>query len=295
MFGEALQRCLIGLTEASRSVAILFSGGVDSLLIALLAQRFLPAHCFIDLINVSFDEKSGDFSGAPDRRRGLKAYSYLKKKYLKSLYRLILVNVGRTELSRCRSESIAFLIAPSCSVLDDSIGCVQWFAAKGEGLVYEEDRNIQEMKSVASVALVGSGADEVFGGYMRHRHAYDKGDRDAVIDGLEEELRVIGRRNLGRDDRVTLETLYRAPYLDEIFVSWANQLPLECKTDFKKERGVGEKKIIREALKRLGVPEELYSAPKQAMQFGTRIAHLENSKEKGSDVCLRLVPCCEKF
>ena len=59
-------------------------------------------------------------------------------------------------------------------------------------------------RSVASVALVGSGADEVFGGYMRHRHAYDKGDRDAVIDGLEEELRVIGRRNLGRDDRVTL-------------------------------------------------------------------------------------------
>lgn len=62
MFGEALQRCLIGLTEASRSVAILFSGGVDSLLIALLAQRFLPAHCFIDLINVSFDEKSGVYT-----------------------------------------------------------------------------------------------------------------------------------------------------------------------------------------------------------------------------------------
>jgi len=32
-----------------------------------------------------------------------------------------------------RSARIASLIAPSSTVLDDSIGCAQWFAARGKG------------------------------------------------------------------------------------------------------------------------------------------------------------------
>lgn len=42
---------------------------------------------------------------------------------------------------------------------------------------------------------------------------------------------------------------YRSPFLDDLFVEWVTSLPLECRTDFTQPRGVGEKWLIREALK----------------------------------------------
>lgn len=57
-------------------------------------------------------------------------------------------------------------------------------------------------RSEARIVIVGSGADELFGGYMRHRTTYLKRGRNAVVEELREELRRIGERNLGRDDRV---------------------------------------------------------------------------------------------
>jgi hypothetical protein len=35
----------------------------------------------------------------------------------------------------CRHERVRHLIYPSNSVLDDSIGCAVWFAARGKGLL----------------------------------------------------------------------------------------------------------------------------------------------------------------
>lgn len=52
------------------------------------------------------------------------------------------------------------------------------------------------------MVLVGSGADELFGGYSRHRVCYQKGGRDGAIDEIQLELSQIGERNLARDDRV---------------------------------------------------------------------------------------------
>lgn len=38
-----------------------------------------------------------------------------------------------------RSIRIAALVHPASTVLDDSIGCAQWFAARGEGHLLEAD------------------------------------------------------------------------------------------------------------------------------------------------------------
>lgn len=297
-FSWAVRRCLSD-SEALESVGILFSGGVDSLLVAIMAHYCVPPDCTIDLINVSFDNSTSDFSGAPDRSRGIAAYEHLKTSYPQRQFRLLLANVSKDELSRCRTERIAAVVAPADSVLDDSIGCVQWFAARAEGIVYNsepEQHNqsssaSQSAKSQAKLILVGTGADELFGGYSRHRGCFVKGGRNLALAELELELSRIGERNLSRDDRVvsSLGKDARAPFLDDVFVEWVNSLPLEIKADFSMKRGMGEKRLIREALKVLGVPEALYSAPKRAMQFGTRIAKLENRKEKGSDVCKRLL------
>lgn len=80
-----------------------------------------------------------NYDEAPDRPQSIKAFKYLKSCYPELSLHLLLVNVGLNELVHCRKKYISSAIAPACSVLDDSIGCVQWFAARGEGLLFEDE------------------------------------------------------------------------------------------------------------------------------------------------------------
>lgn len=60
-------------------IAILFSGGIDSAIIALLASKYVESDEPIDLLNVSFEKpvNSGNFE-CPDRLTSLKTLEELK-------------------------------------------------------------------------------------------------------------------------------------------------------------------------------------------------------------------------
>lgn len=81
-----------------------------------------------------------------------------------------------------------------------------YFAARGQGVV-QTDNGMQEYTSKANILLSGLGADELFGGYGRHRRAFEQTQRSeeqrwaALTEELEMDLTRIGTRNLGRDDR----------------------------------------------------------------------------------------------
>lgn len=81
--------------------------------------------------------------------------------------------------------------------------------------------------------------------------------------------------------------LVRFPYLDEDVVSYLNSLPVWDKADLALPRGVGEKLLLRLAARQLGLGQSAV-LPKRAMQFGSRIAKMEEKKEKASDKCTRL-------
>ncbi|NXG91815.1 ASND1 protein, partial [Stercorarius parasiticus] len=313
------------MSNRKAHVAVLFSGGIDSMVIAALADKHVPLEEPIDLLNVAFmikeqakqkgntkkhsnqeiqldllcpqesckdlDAKTGAHLSCfdvPDRITGRAGLKELEAINPSRTWNFVEINVAPEELKRMRQQSIKHLIYPLDTVLDDSIGCAIWFASRGEGFIANQGR-LKPYKSPAKVVLTGIGADEQLAGYSRHRVCFKKYGLEGLNKELEMELDRISSRNLGRDDRIIGDhgKEARFPFLDEEVVSFLNSLPISDKADLTLPRGVGEKLILRLAAKEFGLTASTV-LPKRAVQFGSRIAKLENNSEKASDTCSRL-------
>ena len=103
------------------------------------------------------------------------------------------------ELQSIRSSHIKHLLHPLHTVLDDSIGCAIWFAARGRG---EDFVTGEQVETPARVLLLGMGIDEQLGGYSRHRTRFARESHEGLGEELRMELMRISERNLGRDNRI---------------------------------------------------------------------------------------------
>ncbi|NXS28478.1 ASND1 protein, partial [Pomatostomus ruficeps] len=276
------------LSHKKAHVAVLFSGGIDSMVIAALADKHVPLEEPIDLLNVAFTGAHLSCFDVPDRITGRAGLKELEAINSSRTWNFVEINVTLEELKKMRKQRINYLIYPLDTVLDDSIGCAIWFASRGEGFICNQGE-LKPYKSPAKVVLSGIGADEQLAGYSRHRVCFRKDGLDGLNKELEMELGRISSRNLGRDDRIIGDhgKEARFPFLDEDVVSFLNSLPVSEKADLTLPRGIGEKLILRLAARELGLTDSTV-LPKRAVQFGSRIAKLESNSEKASDTCSRL-------
>ncbi|XP_050237210.1 uncharacterized protein LOC126686946 isoform X2 [Mercurialis annua] len=157
-------------------VAVLFSGGLDSMILAALLDECLDPSFGIDLLNVSFD---GQF--APDRISSKTGVAELRR--IAPLRRWNLVEID-ADLSKLVLETkhVMSLINPANTYMDLNIGIALWLAASGYGWVSRGTSNSKDeseqrvrYESQARIVLVGSGADEQCAGYGRHRTKYRSG------------------------------------------------------------------------------------------------------------------------
>mmetsp|Transcript_95529 Transcript_95529/g.274045 ORF Transcript_95529/g.274045 Transcript_95529/m.274045 type:complete len:739 (+) Transcript_95529:58-2274(+) len=112
----------------SSRVGLLFSGGLDSTVLAALAAEALPDGETVELLNVAFDR------AAPDRLTALCSFGDLVARYGAQRFRLVLADVEEAEVRR-NEASICRLLGPGATHLDFNIAAALWFAARGEGLV----------------------------------------------------------------------------------------------------------------------------------------------------------------
>ncbi|KAL3699321.1 hypothetical protein R1sor_017343 [Riccia sorocarpa] len=262
-------------------VAVLFSGGVDSMILAAIADQFVDPSACIDLLNVSFE---GNL--APDRITALSGLRELKEVFPLRRWRLIKIDATLSDMQRFRGHLLS-LLCPSNTYMDINIGTALWLAATGKGYVHEDSSQEVEpelTETQARVLLVGSGADEQCGGYGRHRTKFRQGGWETLECEMKMDFNRIWKRNLGRDDRCLSDQGREArfPFLDEDVVSTLLSLPLWEVVNMEEPAGYGEKKILRQVARLLG----LYNAsslPKRAIQFGSRIARESNRKDFGSN------------
>jgi asparagine synthetase B (glutamine-hydrolysing) len=315
--------------SSRRSTGVLFSGGVDSVVLAALAadilssqhrserikiesesrselesspymMRFrmtekLPSNPILYLYNVSFGpnpEKSRD------REAALISYEALQKKYednnqtrdddLNIVFRDIVVEWEDI----CRSDPhIRTLLLPKSTVMDVNIATALWFASQGG--TTEETKTDTDIDTEIicndhrspRVLLLGMGADELMGGYGRHRKAYEEGGWEQFRKEITMDQNRLWERNCGRDDRLTSDhgREARFPFLDAHVVQFlqnsATEEDLIC--DFRLPPGVGDKRILRLIAQRLGC-EHASGLVKRAIQFGSRVSHLSDKKRFGS-------------
>ncbi|KAJ4486396.1 asparagine synthase-domain-containing protein [Lentinula aciculospora] len=197
-------------------VAVLFSGGIDSTILALLADRHVLRDEPIDLLNVAFENprkiqvqqkgninpnkkkstskpvKSGSDQAlltstqtqymVPDRVTGLQEVEELRRLCPSRVWKFVEINVPYNE-SQAARHRVEGLMNPVRTVMDLSLALALYFASRGVGQVRSrpEDDPIPYM-SPARVLINGLGSDELLGGYGRHRSAFNTGGWAAVVE-----------------------------------------------------------------------------------------------------------------
>ncbi|RDB28658.1 Asparagine synthetase domain-containing protein 1 [Hypsizygus marmoreus] len=195
-------------------VAVLFSGGIDSTMLAFLAHRHIPIGEPIDLLNVAFEnprkvklQAEGNAGGlsrkekkarernsgktemlptvpymVPDRVTGLQELDELRNLCPDRIWNFVEINVPYEESQPAR-PLIESLMSPGRTIMDMSLALALYFASRGTGqLRCSPDADPIPYTSSARVLLNGLGSDELLGGYGRHRTAYNAGGWQTVVE-----------------------------------------------------------------------------------------------------------------
>jgi len=227
-------------TRTAGRFALLFSGGLDS---ALLAS-YLP-RCPLLAVGLN---------GASDLKTAREAAMLLDRED-----DLVEVRLSPDEVKSLAGDVARLAYSPSR--MDLELGTVM-LAAFRECL----DTGLTELFS-------GHGADELFGGYARYEYLASSGDTGAAGSEMFRDLLGIWRgldRNHALARTAGVDVCY--PYLDREVVRLALSIPPERKVVGSTEAG---KEYIRKfplrevACRRL--PEKLALQPKRAMQYGSGV------------------------
>jgi asparagine synthetase B (glutamine-hydrolysing) len=216
---------------ADSGAAVLFSGGVDCAVLAALAHRHLPPGKPIELINVAYGVNDDARARAPDRITAVAGIEALRAAFPDREWSLTLVDVSPSKVEAARAR-IMGLIAPLGTVMDFSLGAAFWFAA-GRGLPPRDQQPPNDTVAPSRVLLLGTGADELFGGYRRHAAAFARDSWPGLARELDGDVQRLHTRNLGRDDRVIADNGVEArhPFLAEGVVAAALACPLWARCD----------------------------------------------------------------
>ncbi len=214
---------------------ILFSGGVDSTIIAKICQeQGLNFKCYTAIVDNPLGEEPHDLKAA---KKAAKNYGFKHE----------IIKVKKEEIPSLATETIKLI--EETDPVKVAVGMPFLAAAK------------KAAKEGCKVILSGLGAEELFAGYQRHKRSNNINKE--CLSGL----LWLHERDLYRDDVITMKNglELRVPFLDKELIKEA----LTIKGELKIKNGT-EKYILRKAAINIGLKEEDAFRPKKAAQYGSR-------------------------
>lgn len=228
---------MASLIEGRSKVAIAFSGGLDSSIIATCTKKRTAV-----LACSAFAERSIDSRNA---KRGAEVLG-------------IELMTSKLTPETVAGELNEINLPFQTSLMDRSLWCLYSIVSK------------KAVEGGAEVILLGQLADELFGGYAKYQTVLrDKGE-EAARAKMGQDVTDYLTRGMARDVNACSRWLEpRFPFAGSQVVDLGKSIPVS----FKIRDGV-RKAVLREAARDLGVPEELVNVAKKAAQYSSGIQRL---------------------
>jgi asparagine synthase (glutamine-hydrolysing) len=235
---EAMEEEVKHVVGSKRSVALAFSGGVDSSLLAKMCGVLSKS---VTLLTVGFASSHDiNYSGSIASMLKLPHKKYeIKQKEFSEKLKIVIGKINCYTPSHIEN-CIAYLFIA--------------YLAKKNG---------------CDTVLTANGLDELFCGYNQYRLFYNQGE-SGILDLMNTK---ITNELLLMEDIKLLTSDYgvsvKKPFLSERFIKFAKTIPLDQK--IKGEDDNIRKHIIRRLAIEIGVPMESAMKPKKALQYGSLI------------------------
>jgi asparagine synthase (glutamine-hydrolysing) len=234
---EAVRRKLRGF----QNVAVAFSGGVDS---AIIAKLIAALGVKVTLYTVGF-EGSYDVIAATQTAKNLD---------LNHVVRLLTLKDVEEYLPR------VIYALEDADPMKVEVGLPLFVVAE------------RAQSDGIRVVFSGQGSDELFGGYSRYLRVLEEYGYDGLQDRLWQDILEISEVNLQRDEAVTMANgiELKVPFLDVnvIHVAMTIHPALKIQDQTDKLR----KRILRKTAEMLEIPVEVGERPKKAVQYGSGVS-----------------------
>jgi asparagine synthase (glutamine-hydrolysing) len=237
-YERALKQSMKKRLQDFDRVGIIFSGGIDSVLIAWLAKKMVKeVICYTGGVKDSND-------------------IIFARKIAKSMDLKLRVN----ELSTSEVEQMLPEIINT--IEDNNVGQVEVAIPVYAAVKMAHDDGIKMM-------LTGQAADELFGGYAWYTKVVEKLGFKKLREHMTEDLLLLYKETLEREDKITMahSIEMREPFLDMQIIKLSMQI--DPKLNVKGTGDIFGKHVHRKLAQKLGIPKSIAYRIKEAAQHGS--------------------------
>ena len=237
---KLLEQSIGSRVWGTKEIAVAFSGGLDSSVVAFLASRLSVN---VHLIHVSLENRS-------ETEDAKKAAEELKLPLQVYLFR-------EGDVERVVAKVVELIEEPD--PVKASIGVPFYWTAE------------KAARAGFKVILAGQGADEFFGGYQRYVNEYLVEGKEKVRKTMFRDVVRLHESNIERDEKICgfHDVELRLPFASYQLAKFAVSLPLELK--IVRKAGSLRKLVLREVAEKIGLPSFITMKPKRAVQYATGI------------------------
>lgn len=238
IYEKALLASMKKRTQDFDKVGIIFSGGIDSVIIAWLAKKMVPeVICY-----------TGGIRGSNDIV------------YARQIAKKLNLKLRVNELTQ---EEVEQMIPEVINTIEDTnagqveVAIPVYAAVK---LAHEDGINVM---------FSGQAADELFGGYAWYARVVEKEGYQKLRDHMTQDLLLLYKETLEREDKITMahSIEMREPFLDIEVIRCS--MGMDLKLNIKGASDILAKHVHRKLAQKLGIPKNIAYRIKEAAQHGS--------------------------